>query len=143
LGSLGKLLSLDRGSRALLFHALVLVVLIRVALWLLPFRTVHGAVAARARRHEPAQQEHPVQRIVWAISAASRRVPRATCLTQAFAGTLLLAANGYAATPRLGVAKEADGRLRAHAWVECGGETILGDARIGAFVALPPLAVRG
>lgn len=83
----------------------------------------------------------PAERISWAISAAARRVPRASCLTQALAGTLLLAVHGHAATLRVGVAKDPDGRLQAHAWVESEGRTILGDPRTDAYVALPPLAL--
>ena len=124
---------------ALALKALAIVVPVRVALWVLPFRTVHRVVASRARR--PAGR-YSMQQIVWAIGAASRRVPRATCLTQAFAAALMLAANGHEATLRVGVAKDDDGRLRAHAWIESNGETILGDSR-EAFVAMPPLALRG
>jgi hypothetical protein len=118
------------------------VIVIRAALWLLPFRMVHGAVTRRTLRTAPAGK-HSVQQIVWAIAAVSRRVPRATCLTQAFAAMLLLSANGHAAVLRVGVAKDPDGRLRAHAWVESAGETVLGDPRTETFVAMPPLAVRG
>jgi hypothetical protein len=124
----------------LLVHAFSLLVVIRTALWLLPFRIVHERVAARAIR-VASSNTHPIERIVWSVEAASRRVPRASCLTQAFAAALLLAANGHAAALRVGVAKNDDGSLRAHAWVESDGRTVLGDPRTEAFVALPPLAL--
>jgi hypothetical protein len=136
LKAIRRLLALDRGARSLLLQAWVRVVTVRAALWLLPFRVVHAAVTARAQRVAPPPGQ-PVDRIVWAVVAASRRVPRATCLTRAFAGTLLLAANGHAASPRLGVAKAGEGRIRAHAWIECGGQTLLGDADMDELVPLP------
>jgi hypothetical protein len=74
------------------------------------------------------------------VTAVAARVPRASCLTQALAATLLLARHGYAATLRVGVAKNEDGSLRAHAWLESGGETLLGGPDFGTFVQLPPLA---
>ena len=123
---------------ALALQALAVVVPVRIALWVLPFRVVHRFVASRSRR---TTGRHSVQQIVWAIEAASRRVPRATCLTQAFAASILLAANGHESTLRVGVAKEDDGRLRAHAWIEHAGQPVLGDPRTEAFVAMPPIAL--
>ena len=125
---------------ALALQALAVVVPIRIALWVLPFRIVHRFVASRTRQ---ATAGHSIQQIVWAISAASRRVPRATCLTQAFAASVMLAANGHEAALRVGVAKDDDGRLRAHAWIEHDGHPVLGDPRTETFVAMPPLAFRG
>jgi hypothetical protein len=84
---------------------------------------------------------HPIERVVWSVEAASRRIPRATCLTQALAAATLLANNGHAAVLRVGVAKNDDGSLRAHAWVESDGRTVLGDPRTDAFVAMTPLAL--
>lgn len=120
-------------------QALAIVVPIRLALWVLPFRIVHRFVGSRTRRPSG---HYSVEQIVWAIGAASRRVPRATCLTQAFAASVMLAANGHEGTLRVGVAKDDDGRLRAHAWIEHDGQTVLGDPRTEAFVAMPPLAFR-
>lgn len=113
--------------------------LIRLGLWLLPFRIIHRAVAARARRSATIA-ETSIEQITWAVAAAARRVPGASCLTQALAGTLLLAAAGHEATLRFGVTKD-EGRLRAHAWIESEGRTVLGDPRTDSFVPLPPLAM--
>jgi len=66
-------------------------------------------------------------------------VPRASCLTQALAAAILLARHGYPATLRLGVAKNPDGSLRAHAWIESGGQTMLGGPETGEFAHLPPI----
>jgi hypothetical protein len=105
---------------------------------LLPFRVVQRAVVARSKRSTRADAM-PAQRIAWAVATVSRYVPRATCLTQAFAGTIILAAHDHDATLRLGVAKDDDGKLRAHAWIECEGRAILGETRDESFVVLPPL----
>jgi hypothetical protein len=115
------------------------VLLVRIGLWLLPFRLVHRAVAARAKR-SAMTAETSVEQITWAVTAAARRVPGASCLTQALAGTLLLAAAGHEATLRFGVTKD-EGQLRAHAWIESDGRTVLGDPRTDSFVPLPPLAM--
>ena len=111
--------------------------LVRLGLWVLPFRVVHGMLARSLRQ---SKRGIPAERITWAVSAAARRIPRATCLTQALAGLLLLSRYGHAATLRLGVAKDPHGRLQAHAWLESEGRTILGDPRTDAFAPMPPLA---
>jgi hypothetical protein len=124
----------------LLVNAFSHLAIIRAALWVLPFRIVHRRVSARASR-VASVDKHPIERVVWSIDVAARRIPRATCLTQAFAAALLLAANGHEPVLRVGVAKNDDGSLRAHAWVESDGRTVLGDPHSEAFVALPPLAL--
>jgi hypothetical protein len=116
--------------------------IVRIALTLLPFRVVHGRVAAATRAiHRATPSTNRTQeRITWAVTAVSARVPRASCLTQALAATLLLVRHGHAATLRVGVAKNDDGSLRAHAWLESGGRAILGEPAPGAFVPFPPVA---
>lgn len=125
-------------ERRLLLQAFVVVPAVRLGLWLLPFRVVHRLVRDRRVSGRTAV---PAERIVWAVTAASARVPRATCLTQALAASVLLPRYGHDATLRVGVAKDEDGRLRAHAWLESGGTTILGEPEPGAFQALPPVAL--
>ena len=114
----------------MLFEALLVVPAIRLALWLLPFRVVLAFVE---RRRAAADGNVSMERVLRAIHAVARRVPRATCLTRALAAMFLLARHGHGATLRLGVAKE-DGRVSAHAWLESEGRMIMDGA--GVFVVL-------
>jgi hypothetical protein len=140
---LRKLLRLDGTSRRLLAEAVFVVPAVRVALSLLPFRVVHRGIAAVTRRlhGRTADARRTPERITWAVTAVAGRVPRATCLTQALAATLMLVRHGHPATLRVGVAKNDDGSLRAHAWLESGGRTILGEPVAGAFTPFPPVAL--
>lgn len=137
-----KLAALDAAQRALLAEALFVVPLVRVALSLLPFRVVHRGIAAATRRlhRSTSSASRTPGRITWAVTAVAARIPRASCLTQALAATLLLVRHGHAATLRLGVAKNDDGTLRAHAWLESDGQAILGEPAPGAFIPFPPVA---
>jgi hypothetical protein len=137
-----KLAALDGPQRALLAEALLVVPLVRVALSLLPFRIVHRGIAAATRKlhRSTSSTSRTPERITWAVTTVAARVPRASCLTQALAATLLLVRYGHAATLRLGVAKEDDGTLRAHAWLESDGRAILGEPAPGAFIPFPPVA---
>jgi hypothetical protein len=64
--------------------------------------------------------------VVWAVKAASRYVPKATCLTQSLTAHCLLDRLGYPAKLQIGVARGKEGALEAHAWVEIEGETLIG-----------------
>ena len=60
------------------------------------------------------------------VDRAARFVPGATCLVRALAGAHLLAAAGQRAEVFIGVRRRA-GALEAHAWLESGGQVVLGE----------------
>lgn len=132
----------QRASRThwLLFvEALLAVVAFRVGLWLVPFRFV-WQVPTRLMRSPgpPASQRACEHRVAWAVCAASRLVPLASCLTQALAVQTLLARRGYAAELQIGVAWNASGAFQAHAWLECHGRIIIGDlSHLQRYTRLP------
>lgn len=71
-----------------------------------------------------------MEQVVWAVRVASRYLPGATCLTQALAAQALLTHSGFPAQVEIGVAKDSDEekvrQFRAHAWVVCHGQVVLG-----------------
>jgi hypothetical protein len=85
-----------------------------------------------------------VGRISWAVRAAARRVPGASCLTQALALHYLMGRAGHVSQVRIGVAKDAEGRFESHAWLEYQGTVLVGDngdlARFAPILAVPPLS---
>lgn len=129
------------GELSLFAAALPTVVAVRLALWVLPSRTILRIVRrlALARHAEATRPRVPVSLIVWAVEAASRRVPGATCLTQALAAKLLLRCFGQRAQLCLGVARTSGGTFRAHAWLERNGRPVLGGAGVQSLVRLPQL----
>jgi hypothetical protein len=66
----------------------------------------------------------PIESMAWAVAAAGRHVPSATCLTQALALQAMLARRGHPARVEIGVLK--DPAFRAHAWVVAGDRVLLG-----------------
>jgi hypothetical protein len=121
---LGKLLRLAPGDRLLLAEAALWVAAVRTGLWLLPSATLRWLLAVPTR--EPAADPTPIERTAWAVRAASRCVPRASCLTQALAAKVLLGRRGHPAELRIGVARGGGGRLEAHAWLEQAGRVVIG-----------------
>ena len=91
--------------------------------------------------HSRGAGDHPielrdVQRMRWAINAASARVPwRSDCLLQVMAADRWLQRKAAKGSFHLGIAKERDGKIRAHAWLTCSGIVVAG----GSGEGLTPL----
>lgn len=81
-----------------------------------------------------------VKWVSWAIPLAARYVPwRSDCLIQVMAAERWLRRNGVCTDFHLGVAKDANGGLKAHAWLRYGDVTVTG-GRYDEFAPLiePP-----
>jgi Transglutaminase-like superfamily len=142
MGRLTKFVALSPAERRLLVGAASLLATVRLALWVLPFGWAHRALSTFGiRRRSPRGDALPVERIVWAVSAAARLVPGATCLVRALAAQILLARRGHASQLRLGAAGGLGRPFEAHAWIERDGQVLIGgpvDARYVPFPALDP-----
>ena len=126
MGTIGKLIAMPGRERLLLARALFMVVACRLALLLAPASHLRR-LAARPEGKSAALAQFSPSRLVWAVQVASRRLPGATCLTQALALQRLLAKAGHDAEIRIGVAKSEGGGLDSHAWVVCHGRVLVGD----------------
>ncbi len=139
---LHKFFGLTSEERRLLLTAAFLVGLVRVGLWLLPFPTVRRLLG-RLRRPAGADRrsdELSSERIAWAVDVAGKRIPGGgNCLVQAFATQVLLDRRRRTSRLRIGVAKDAQGNLEAHAWVESDGIVIIGGSDVSRFVAFPAM----
>lgn len=126
----------------LVFSAFCRLGLLRAAILLLPFRWISrtlGLMPTELTQDPLGTQDPRIDQVAWAINAASVRTPwQNTCLTRALCGAAMLGKRGIPSTLYLGVAKEkAIGTpTRAHAWLDCGGRTILGKDELGQFTPL-------
>jgi hypothetical protein len=134
-----RLRLMDSGDRRLLRQALPLVLVARMALWVLPVRYLLGRAARLSEDARPMPTFPDPDRVAWSVRAAARRVPRATCLTQAVAAQILLARHGHRSRLHLGVARTPDGVMAAHAWVECGGRVMVGGRSVDRYARFPGL----
>ncbi len=125
---LRKFARLPASERLLLARALVLVGAVRIALWVIPFNALQriSTILAQASASSHKPSHFSTERGIWAVQVASGYVPRATCLTQALAAQVLLGFDGIPASVRIGVAKEKAGSFEAHAWLESGGQILIG-----------------
>lgn len=139
---LRNLLRRSAEEQRLLVAALCWVACIRAGLWLLPFRILRPLVEHAGRNPGPTVTDELVgARVAWAISNATRFVPRATCVTQALAARILLARRGFASEVCYGIGRPR-GRVIAHAWLESGGRVIVGDESLEFLMPLAALERR-
>ena len=136
--SLTRFRSLPQTDKLLLCEAFVLVASIRMGLLLLPLSSVRSMASKARGRSRGSSTPASVGRSAWAIAAVSRRIPGATCLTQALAAQWLLARRGVASQVAIGVAKDAKHRFEAHAWLLCNSEIVVGGSEAERFT---PMAV--
>jgi hypothetical protein len=130
---LKRFLRLSKRERLLLFQAAISIFLIRLSLTLLSLRNVHRlAVKITWLSDEPLSAD----RIVRAVRSAARFIPGSTCLVQALAAHSLLIRHGYNPLLTIGVAKNENNRLGAHAWVTCKDEVLIGDHEVANYTAL-------
>jgi hypothetical protein len=112
-------------DRKLAFAALALLAAVRIALWTLSFERVTRFVKISSVPR-PVHRDSTPRQVAWAVRLASRYLPRATCLPQALTTQILLSWHGHASRLHIGVALAQ--KFEAHAWVECGGSVIIGEA---------------
>jgi hypothetical protein len=137
---LRRFIGLPDAQRSLLLKVIPIVALVRLALWTMSFATARQFLQCRAITGLVSRRLVATQaaELAWAVHAASRGIPAATCLTQSLALQFLLTQTGRPAALCIGVAKLSTSPLTAHAWVECAGEVLLdqpADVRAYALLA--------
>jgi hypothetical protein len=139
--ALQRLRDLPSSDRALLLRAGLVLCWVRLGLWVIPRRLIKQALtpAVAPGANEFAADRPAPSRIGWAVRVAARYVPRTSCLPQALACHALLVRNGHPSHLRIGVAIPSAKTLRAHAWVECRGEIVIGETESSAYTPLPTL----
>jgi hypothetical protein len=118
-----------------------LLVIVRIGLWTMPFRKIQ-AFAARlgCRRVSPTAKRLSPQELTSLVTVGADYVPAASCLTQALVAQAVLKRYRYEPVLRIGVTRGPAGAFQAHAWVECDGQVIIGQAgMLGNYSTFPDL----
>jgi Transglutaminase-like superfamily len=117
-------------KKKLLLQVFVLIARIRICLWLIPSKTLKGYISTpELPRGDQASNWDTVNELVDYVRFCSRFVPYATCLTQALATRSMLRRMGQNCMLKIGVDKDQDHKLLAHAWIEVDGKIIIGKVR--------------
>ncbi len=143
LRALSRLKGLNRAQRKLLFQAGLLLPCVHGLQQAVPFRVWRRLLARDGQTPATAQHAASVWDIASSVEVARKWLPGSyLCLPSAYTVHLLLHQYGYASEVHVGVRRDPAGKVEAHAWVTCQGETVIGAVPdLASFVELPPLAM--
>jgi Transglutaminase-like superfamily len=140
---LRNFLSLPVPERRILIRAFFLLAVIRLGMWLVPFRTLQQTLgklfpSPATATGQPLSPEKVLsaKKTAWAVRAVSRYVPAATCLAQALTLRALLSREGIPSDLAIGVARGDESGIAAHAWLEIDGTAIIGGEERDRFTRL-------
>lgn len=133
-----KFLFLPYQKKKLLSQSLIAVSVIRLSLWVFPFKALNSWLSSFAPTNSDDRQTqwNVIDNVTSAVRACSRYVPYASCLTQALATRTLLGLRGQNSQLRIGVDRDKDDNFMAHAWVEIDGKIIIGKLPHHSFQVL-------
>jgi hypothetical protein len=100
----------------------------KVGLYLLPFNRLRTWMAHSSQPDGKPQDINDLYTIILAIERISQFLAplRINCLPQALVGHRLLRQKGFNVQLKIGVLKNYDDQLTAHAWLEVQGQVVLG-----------------
>jgi hypothetical protein len=123
---------LSWADRGLFLEAVTWLAAARLVVLVLPFRTLSrhlGTAMVESAADDDRARADLLRRIAWAIGAGSRRAPwRCLCLEQGIAGKMMLRVRKVSNTLYLGVARDGDRHVIAHAWLRSGHMYLTGAA---------------
>lgn len=142
MGRVSAFLSARLGDQVRLLLAAVLLLLLPVVFSVGTFARIRRRLvrlSERVARFVPGTPTHT--RVVSAVEVADSHLPGdRKCLTRSSAAEVLLCLYGFAPDHRIGVAKEDDGEIAAHSWLELDDDVIIGDLNdLARFDPLPSL----
>lgn len=124
-----KFLNLTGQDRQLLLKSFILLGLVRLGLYLLPFGTLKQFLDNRLQLFSKSQKIARIEldKIPWAINLSAKYwFGEVKCLAKALTTQILMSSYGYCSQLQIGVAKSKQGNLEAHAWVENEGKVVVG-----------------
>ena len=131
-------------DRILILQTIPFLSVIRICLVLLPLDYLLRLLT-RIAKTLPAK-DHPncqsQKKTIWVIEAVGKYVlGDGPCLTQALAAQFILARHNQSGELCIGIAKEEQGKLVAHAWIESNGGVVIGgsEAAFKRYIRLPSL----
>jgi hypothetical protein len=119
-------------EQALICEAVVMLGLSRIVVLTVPFRVLTKWLSRAP--DAPASDQALIVRVRQAVTTAARNVPwNAVCLPQAIAAKAMLARRGQGSAFHFGASLDPNGKLIAHAWLECDGQIVTGAAGISGM----------
>lgn len=128
----------------LLLEATVWLAFSRLALLLIPFKQISphlGSLQHESSHEVPPATEQAAEQVGWAVRAVARRTLwESACLAQAISAKAMLRRRRITSTLYLGLDKDSNQSLQAHAWLRCGAEVLTGKAEHERFSVISSFA---
>jgi hypothetical protein len=143
---LTKLLHCSRIEWLALFEAAFWLCISGLAIRILPFRWI-AALLRRPEKATPpiaeAEQQRAIDLITWSVAAVSNNLLKVCkCLPQSLAGKMMLRRRGMEGIIYLGVMKNDQRDLAAHAWLKSGMRTLIGGPDNSRFLIVSTFGSR-
>jgi len=123
-----RVLRLTPRKAVLLAEASVAITAARMQLKWVPFTWIRSRKLEREESGNPRASDDVGERIAWSVATSARRLPgTTTCLAQSLAAQALLLRRSVGGEIHLGVGKDDDHQLGAHAWLTSGDAVITGE----------------
>jgi len=127
---IGRLLRCTKADKLLLIEALTLLCWARLLIRVVPFRWIAphlGRPMAESPVDVGAAERCLALRVAWAMQAVARHVPLGfVCLPQAIAAKWMLRRRRLPSTLYLGLQRQEESKLTAHAWLRVGDKILTG-----------------
>jgi len=133
MSTLARYLHLPHRQRRLLHTALAGLIRFRIRLALLPLRRLQRPSSKTPNLDLTGAT---LDELRWAVLAAARRLPGTRCLPRALALQALMARAGLPAQLCIGVAKDQNAALEAHAWVLHQGAPVFDEPELERYRVL-------
>lgn len=138
--SIYRFFTISTRERQLFVEAVLWLGICQIAL-LLPFRWLARHLGGHMKKASDILLPDKKQTLVFDISSAINRaayyIPwEVKCLAQAIAGKFMLRCRKIESTLYLGVAKEKESQLKAHAWLRCGQQIVCGERGMEGYTVI-------
>lgn len=142
-----KLFKLTWREKLLFLEAFLLTGIIRFTILFLSFNKLarfSGKYKQESSKTISNEDEAMTRKVGWAVFAASKRTPwKSKCLVKALTAQVMLSTRRISSTLYLGVARDKEKKLIAHAWLRSGEDIITGVNEMAEFTEVARFANDG
>ncbi|MEP0962810.1 MAG: lasso peptide biosynthesis B2 protein [Roseobacter sp.] len=105
--------------------SLLVVLIVRIGLWVTRYQRIRSALVRPCAVNPQEDRRATVARITHSVSRIARFIPDASCLTQTISCQALLSWKGIPSTITMGLKKDGETGMKAHAWLTWNSQVVL------------------
>lgn len=123
-------LKMDTRDKLILIEAFILSGIVRAIIFFIPFNRIKkyiGTYNSESPEETESSCYEMIKKVAWAVALVSNYTPwESKCLVQALTAQKMLKKRHIYSTLYLGVAREGENKLNAHAWLRSGRVLVTG-----------------